>query len=335
MALLFFYNTNSSFLQQIIQNVEKECTLRAECHWNTELLLHLAVIEREKMKDEGVTEVLELMYMVETEGDIIVPVNIGEQTEESLQGRRRVALVKQLKDGGHVFLLKELLFLGGNILPNFLKNIQREEWVTFHKNQIRADFNGNSKLISVFDVKLIRSNNKPNQISFWDAMAHQVANPYDINSWETVVSNEFIRVYNVAVNQKQELPAKLIHFYNEMIADRIKMGVNIEDDDVLEFIATFLACTLVFVQVCSNGLGYIVKRAIVGEGVTVEAGTIIVLVHVEGTRYDSLVARTYPTDFGGEKEAAHTDAIAKVVRAFLVGVEGTVEVIPTKVTIIT
>ena len=72
---------------------------------------------------------IELMYMVETDAGMIVPVNIGEQTEESLQGRRRVALVKQLKDGGRVFLLKELLYYGLDILPNFLKNIERAEWV--------------------------------------------------------------------------------------------------------------------------------------------------------------------------------------------------------------
>ena len=326
-------NTNGIFIQ-IITNVEEGHTLQKECHFNTELLVHLAVVECEKMKDEGVTELPELLYMIETD-NITVPVNIGDQAEASSQGRRKIALVKQMIHGGHVFLLKELLYTGGNILPIFLQKIDRAEWISFHKNQIRADFDGNSKLISVFDVKNNRSHGKPGAISFWDAMARLVSNPYNDNSSDSVVLDEFIRVYNVAVNQKQELPAKLIHFYNEMIADRIKMGVNIEDDDVLEFIATFLACTLVFVQVCSNGLGYIVKRAIVGEGVTVEAGTIIVLVHVEGTRYDSLVARTYPTDFGGEKEAAHTDAIAKVVRTFLVGVEGTVEVIPTKVTIIT
>ena len=158
------------------------------------------------MRSEGESELIELMYMIETDADMIVPVNIGEQTEESLQGRRRVALVKQLKDGGHVFLLKELLYYGVNILPNFLMNIERAEWVTFHKNQIRVDFNKNSKLISVFDVKLTRSNNKPDPISFWDAMAHQVINPYDINSWETVVS-EFISNYIVAFNQQKELPA--------------------------------------------------------------------------------------------------------------------------------
>ena len=284
------------------------------------------------MRTEGDSELPELMYLVETDGDMIVPVNIGEQTEESLQGRRRVALVKQLKDGGHVFLLKELLYLGGNILPNFLENVDRAEWVTFHKNQIRVDFNKNSKLISVFDVKLTRSNNKPDPISFWDAMAHQVINPYDINSWETVVS-EFMRAFIVARNKNEELPAALIHFYNNKIADTTRRGVNIDDNDVLDFIATFLATTVVITHVCSNGLGYIVKKAVVGANVTIQAGTIIILVHVEGTRYDSLVARTYATDITGEKEAAHCEAIAEVVRAFLVGVEGTGEDIPTMVKI--
>ena len=50
-------------------------------------------MEREKMRSEGESELIELMYMVETDAGMIVPVNIGEQTEESLQGRRRVALV--------------------------------------------------------------------------------------------------------------------------------------------------------------------------------------------------------------------------------------------------
>ena len=284
------------------------------------------------MRSEGESELIELMYMIETDAGMIVPVNIGEQTEESLQGRRRVALVKQLKDGGHVFLLKELLYLGGNILPNFLENVDRAEWVTFHKNQIRVDFNKNSKLISVFDVKLTRSNNKPDPISFWDAMAHQVINPYDINSWETVVSG-FMRAFIVARNKNEELPAALIHFYNKKIADMTRRGVNIDDNDVLDFIATFLATTVVITHVCSNGLGYIVKKAVVGADVTIQAGSIIILVHVEGTRYDSLVARTYDTDITGEKEAAHSEAIAEVVRAFLVGVEGTGEDIPTMVKI--
>ena len=282
------------------------------------------------MRSEGESELIELMYMVETDAGMIVPVNIGEQTEESLQGRRRVALVKQLKDGGHVFLLKELLYLGGNILPNFLENVERAEWVTFHKNQIRVDFNKNSKLISVFDVKLIRSNNKPDPISFWDSMAHQVINPYDINSWETVVS-EFMRAVIDARNKNKELPASLIHFYNNKIGDITRRGVSIDDNDVLDFIATSLATTVVITHVCSNGLGYIVKKAVVGADVKIQAGTIIILVHVEGTRYDSLVARTYATDITGEKEAAHCEAIAEVVRAFLVGVEGTGEDIPTAV----
>ena len=131
----------------MIKDVEEEHTLRPECHWNTELLLYLSVIERNS--EEADTKLLELVYMIETTDGILIPVNIGEQAAEIAEGKIRVALVKQLIHGGHVFLLKESLRDGMNILPAFLTGVDRTQLVSFYKNQIRADVNKNSKLSSV------------------------------------------------------------------------------------------------------------------------------------------------------------------------------------------
>ena len=87
--------TVANWTEDVVESVELEYTLQSECHWNTELLVHLAFMERVEMEHEGTTVLLELMYFIETAGDKIVPVNIGEQIEENQIGRKRIALVKQ------------------------------------------------------------------------------------------------------------------------------------------------------------------------------------------------------------------------------------------------
>ena len=220
-----------------------------------------------------------------------------------------------------------MLFVqGDDILPEFLEGINRSEWVTFYKNQLRAIVNEQSILVSVFDVKHTRSNHKPAGVSFWDAMAQQVANPYNDQSWETVVQVEFIRKYNLAINKRDNLPLGLINFYNEMLADKINKGVSIADVEVLNYMATCLECILVIVHVATNGLGYVVQKAFVGEGVCTKIGTYYLLVHVENSCYDSLSPRTYDDDIDDAKEAVHLEAIDEVVRRYLVEVDDTEEV---------
>ena len=143
-----------------------------------------------------------------------------------------------------------------------------------------------------------------------------MANPYDDKSWETVVYFEFIRKYNLTINNKDNHPLELISFYNKMLVDK---GVSIEDVEFLHFIATILGCALIIVHVATNGLGYVVQKAFVGEGICTETGTYYVLVHVEKTRYDSLSPRTYGDDIDDDaKEAVHVEAIDKAVRHYLV-----------------
>ena len=157
-------------------------------------------------------------------------------------------------------------------------------------------------------------------------MAQQVANPYNDQSWETDVQVEFIRKYNLAINKRDNLPLGLINFYNEMLADKINKGVSIADVEVLNYMATCLECILVIVHVATNGLGYVVQKAFVGEGVCTKIGTYYLLVHVENSCYDSLSPRTYDDDIDDAKEAVHLEAIDEVVRRYLVEVDDTEEV---------
>jgi hypothetical protein len=301
---------------QIIDNVEQGCTLRSESHWNTELLVHLSILEREKMRIDGVTEEVELMYMVEANGEMIVPVNIGEQEAENPVGRVRIALIKHLIHGGHVFLLKEMLDSNGsNILPEFLLSIKRWEWCTFFKDQIRVDTFEQSCVISVFDVKHFRSNDRINSISLWDALAFHVADLYTTESWETVARAQFLMVYN-SVNHHQRSDS-LKTFFEETCKNDTDIGVDVTNAEVFRFLATMFDCMLVIVNVATSGLGYIIQQAFVGEGVCIDTGTIYVLVHLQGQRYDALCSRCYEDDTDGSKEERHVLAISSVVLRYL------------------
>ena len=76
--------SRSPFFAQVLNIVRADKILPSESHFNTELIILLAALESDK---------IELLYLVQANDHIIVPVNIGTQATQLPGEKTRVALV--------------------------------------------------------------------------------------------------------------------------------------------------------------------------------------------------------------------------------------------------
>lgn len=174
-------------------------------------------------------------------------------------------------------------------------------------------------MISVFDVTHFRSNHHDQ--SFWDALARHVAQKYDADSYKTVAMRQFILEYRKSVSNRCELSKYVHDYYSQLIKSKEEINVNIfHNKEVISFIATYLNCVFIIAQVVTNGLGYMLTDAILGEKVIHdEQPAYYVFISVDEDRFDTLHVRSYEVDLDGSRELLHKTAIDDVVYTWLTG----------------
>jgi hypothetical protein len=126
-----------------MSSIAKGGVLKPESQWNTELILELCKIEQAAMVAAGEVIKLSIVYHIETEGDMIIPVNIGNQATEDVHDNNTiyVTFVKLLKDNGHVYLVTDVVDdKGVSFLPDYLRQLDRSLYISFLETRIVLTF---------------------------------------------------------------------------------------------------------------------------------------------------------------------------------------------------
>ena len=153
------------------------------------------------------------------------------------------------------------------------------------------------------------------KMSFWDALGRVAALKYSAVFIWTSMSLKFIQSFDEGpLRPNQSVREYLARF----LTSNYSIGVSLESDlEVIKFVATTLQCIFIIVNVCTDGLGYAILEAIIGQEVALLDSTYYMLVSVDGKlQFDSLSTREYPDDDENEamrKEAIHKHSINTVV----------------------
>ena len=266
------------------------------------------------------------MYMVQANESVIVPVNLKESHSYD-NPEKFFVLVKLLDRGGHLHVLDSIMENGIDILPEYVKTLDRSRWVCFYPHFPRIDSYLGSILFSVLNVSYNVSHTHPS--GFFDAIAKSTALDYNEKSWIANAELFLLKFATASAEHDEHIVPHVVDFHakfqSEWLAfigtERHTMDftafakISIERDrSVIAFIASYMKCALVITKICQNGLGYLAVDCIEPRDLPAEP-PFHILVTDGGEMFDSLSA------YKGENEDDEADnalALAAVVQDLLV-----------------
>ena len=267
------------------------------------------------------------VYMVQANENVIVPVNL-KQSDTYDNQESFFVLVKLLDRGGHLHLLDNIMINGVDMVPEYVKNLDRSRCVCFYPHFPRIDPYSGSIMFSAMNVAYNVSHQHPAGV--FDAIARCTAINHDNTSWVTI-AELFLLKFNTACAEHNALivPSVIAYhskFQSEWISftgtERHTMDftanakLNFEEGrSVLEFMASYMKCALVITTICQNGLGYTAIDCIVPNDLPEINPSYNILVTGGADIFDSLSA------YSGDKEEIETEnsaAMESVVNDLLV-----------------